>query len=139
MVETTLTYSSLNSFGSKKYYSTAGASLADVLAAGGIDSSELVSAVSIEITMDDDVTTTFSKVLLLGTPLYYYPNLSSDSTIGVDQIDTIIATVAKTVKEDYTGLSTADCLRLFRGQATLTDVNNSDFAKWITEINLITQ
>jgi len=135
------TYSAVNSFGTKKFYSTAGASLADILAAGGVTSQELADVDSIEVTTEDNVTASFSKALLLGTDLYYYPNLTSNppSTDGAVLVPTIIATAAKQAKEDYTGLSTADCLRLFRGQSALDDVNNPDFAKWITQINLITQ
>lgn len=129
------TYSTKNCQDTVKFYSTHGATLADILSYAGITSAQLANTSTIEITSTDG-SVELDKDLLLDDSLYYYPNISSNSTAGAVEVPTIIAVEEKQAKEDYTGLSSSNDLRLFRGQASLSDQSNDDLRKYITTINL---
>lgn len=129
------TYSSLNNFGTKKFYSTKGTPLNNIATYCGIDFDEVG---SIEIKDSTGYTKSFSKAQLFpSTSLFYYPYLVEGYTTDWEVVPTILATAYKEAKKDYTGLSTTDCLRLFRGQAALNDVNSADLVKSVAEVNFI--
>ena len=142
-------YSTINTWPTKSWYRGQGVKLIDLLnAAGGIKPE----ATQIKFISRDGFAATFTVDELLNTPRYRFPNfmntglpghLPGDPT-GKVLVDTIIAHKSFSAQdyddiEDPENFSRADANHLLYGQRAVTQQTNARFAKYVTEIEVLTE
>jgi hypothetical protein len=147
-------YSTINTWPTKSFYRGQGVRLADLLKlAGGLNED----ATQIKFTASDDFSATFTVQELLHQTRYLFPNFIDYDLPAPDRyygqvpgdtskaapVEPIIAYKSFSVNDfqdllDDGNFSDADANHLLYGQRAVTQQTNSRFAKYVTEIEVLT-
>ncbi|MDD3652582.1 MAG: DUF1533 domain-containing protein [Desulfotomaculaceae bacterium] len=141
-------YSTINTWPTKSWYRGQGVKLTDLLeAAGGIKPE----ATQIRFTSRDGFKATFTVDELLNAPRYRFPNFMSSGQpghlpgdpSGKVLVDTIIAHQSFSAQsyddtQDPENFSRSDANHLLYGQRAVTQQTNARFAKYVKQIEVLT-
>ena len=141
-------YSTINTWPTKSWYRGQGVKLIDLLnAAGGLKPE----ATQIRFTSGDNFKVTFTVEELLNAPRYRFPKFMSSGLpghlpgdpSGKVLVDTIIAHRSFSAQSyndilDAENFNRSDANLLLYGQRAVTQQTNSRFAKWVVQIEVLT-
>lgn len=137
------TYSTINTWPTKKFYAARGVRLADLLTAAGIKDE----ARTIIITSSDGFKMTFTRKELLEDARYYYPGLKDNheyygyipgSPDGAVEVDAILALASVEGSDDFSLMDGSDAPLLVMGQRWVTEQTNNVFIKYVSSIEVST-
>ena len=144
MEKVTVTYSSINTYPSKKWYIGYGVKLRDLLQQAGMSSN----ATMLKITAEDGYTCTVTVEELLGAPRYYYPNFKigdadADGHIpgnaaGATEVEPILALRSAEGTRTASYMNDANALLFMLGQRSVTEQTGELFVKKVKTIEVLT-
>lgn len=148
MTQTQKAYTSVNRGPSPVFTAAEGIMLKDLLAGLSIETGSIE---SFKFIATDGYTTTITKKDLLDIPRYYYPNIKTcwgeypefkpGAEEGKEEVEPILALKSYQDKSgdgpQFDKMDDTDAIRLCFGQKTIDEQTNSQFAKYVTEIQVI--
>jgi DMSO/TMAO reductase YedYZ molybdopterin-dependent catalytic subunit len=142
MPQVQATYSTINTWPTKKWYVAKGVKLADLLTAAGIKDD----AKTIKVTATDSFTKSLT-LKQLQDPRYYYPGLKENDPFlgyipgnseGAQEVDTIIALKSVEGSDNPAEMSDIVAPLLVLGQRWITEQTNELFVKTVNKIEVFT-
>lgn len=137
------TYSTINTWPTKKFYAARGVRLADLLTTAGIKDE----ARTIIVTASDGFKMTFTRKELLEDARYYYPGLKDNheyygyipgSPDGAVEVDAILALASVEGSDDFSLMDGSNAPLLVMGQRWVTEQTNNAFVKYVKTIEVST-